>query len=311
MLANPREEVDAETAAALFKKIQPIMELLRQAGTAAYCDWAMGPMSANSVMPQLNPVMKLGTVARWSAGYQFLSANPEGAIADLATQSALGQSIGKQAMLGYLVATSLNTGVINLVRDNAGSLSPEAATQALKMLGQSRQPDDLQQAMNTEAQFVLTWAEQLANPATRNQALENFGIEGLDGISKNTDSINAQIHWCAQVDRDFAAKAQLSDAEFKAWWAQINQQGASQPIAALVLPALDSMRTQLQKTSVNNSMLAAGLAILQSGPGQLGTQLDPTTGQPFSYVQTATGFELRSTFQTKGKPVIMSFSNPN
>ena len=41
-LANPRAEMDADKAAALFSKLGPIMDLLLQAQGADYCDRALG-----------------------------------------------------------------------------------------------------------------------------------------------------------------------------------------------------------------------------------------------------------------------------
>jgi hypothetical protein len=312
MLGKPREEVDAEKAAALFKKIQPIMDQLRQAKDAAYCDWAMGDMSLSKPLPQMNLVMKLGAVARWSAGYQFLASDPEGAISDLSTQLQLGRSVGTQAAIGFLVETSLNQGVINLVCDNAAALSPEATGQALELLRASVPLNDFVQAMNAEAAIAAAMGDQLSNPEMRDQLpeqLKNLQASGSAAQLSDADTVS-QMKWCVQVEKDFAAKALLPDAEFNAWWAQVNQQAATQPVAAATLSALDMIRSKYQSAAVNNSMAAAGLAVMQNGPEQLASRLDPMTGMPFAYVQTADGFELRSTFQSKGKPVAMMFSRP-
>ena len=45
MIRQPREEVDAEKAAALFEKILAIMELLRDAAKADYCHWGLARMA--------------------------------------------------------------------------------------------------------------------------------------------------------------------------------------------------------------------------------------------------------------------------
>lgn len=306
MLAKPREEVDADKADALFKKIQPIMELLRKAKDATYCDWGMGPVSFTTPLPQLNLVMKLGQTAQWSSGYQFLSSNPDAAISDLATQSALEHSIGAEALIGFLVVATLNQGAINLVRDNAAALSPEGMTQALDMFRSSTWNHDFQLAVKTEASWLSEIADQLSNPKIDDPTLKNMKMVSGNDVAL----IQSQIQWVQQMERDFASKAALSDTEFNAWWTQVTRQAASQPLAVTLLPNLSSIRTRYQSAAVNNSMIVAGLSILQNGPTQLNSQPDPTTGRPFTYVETANGFELRSTFQSKGKPVTMTFTYP-
>ena len=313
MLAKPRDEIDADKAAQLFKKIQPIMELLRQAKDAAYCDWAMGPLSFSTPLPQMNLVMKLGQVAQWSAGYQFLSSDPEPAVSDLATLSSLGQSVGNQALIGFLVDASVNQMAVNMVRENAAGLSPEATVQALEMFRAQEWNRDIKAAVEAESDLVATLAEQFSDAQSGDQALKKLNtLLQTSGSTELADSdaasIQAQNQWYQQVLKDYASKVFAPDAEFNAWWADIPKQAVGSPLAAMALPSLNRTRNGYQAAVVNNSMIQAGLLILQNGPDQLALQPDPTTGKPFTYVQTATGFQLSSTFQSKGKPLTMSFA---
>jgi hypothetical protein len=54
-------------------------------------------------------------------------------------------------------------------------------------------------------------------------------------------------------------------------------------------------------------MVVAALAVAQDGPSELQSHLDPSTGQPFVYTETADGFDLQSGFQTNGVPLKMQF----
>jgi hypothetical protein len=55
-------------------------------------------------------------------------------------------------------------------------------------------------------------------------------------------------------------------------------------------------------------MVEAGLALEQGGQAQYEAIADPTTGQPFNYVQTAAGFQLTSGFKNSdGKPLTLDF----
>lgn len=317
ILSHPRQKVDADKADALFKKIQPIMDLLRHAtNDATYCDWAMGPLTYNSSLPQLNLVQKLGMLAAWDASYLFPT-DSSGALSDLAAQTQLGHSIGGQAVIGFLVEGSLNAVAIGLIKDNAATLSPDALSQAREMFNTSFAEQDFAQAMALEAELPRSIARALSNPQTREKTLDSLvgSTEGNDGkmrqeFEAQIQTIPAQAEWLAQVENDFVQKAQLPNAEFDAWWSQVSEDAKSKPLAAGALPALTSIRNRLRLGQVNQAMLAAGLAVLQSGPAQVASQPDPVTGQSFTYVQTAGGFELRSTFQNKGKPVTMSFPPP-
>jgi hypothetical protein len=273
----------------------------------------MGPLSFSTPLPQMNLVMKLGQVAQWSAGYQFLSSDPEPAVSDLATLSSLGQSVGNQALIGFLVDASVNQMAVNMVRENAAGLSPEATVQALEMFRAQEWNRDIKAAVEAESDLVATLAEQFSDAQSGDQALKKLNtLLQTSGSTELADSdaasIQAQNQWYQQVLKDYASKVFAPDAEFNAWWADIPKQAVGSPLAAMALPSLNRTRNGYQAAVVNNSMIQAGLLILQNGPDQLALQPDPTTGKPFTYVQTATGFQLSSTFQSKGKPLTMSFA---
>jgi hypothetical protein len=185
------------------------------------------------------------------------------------------------------------------------------------MLSSPASASDFVTSISREADsYPSSMAKALSNPDTRKKALKAIAnmpnLTGNDSpnLEASTRDISAQSEWLAQTEKTFAQKAALPDAEFKAWWTQVSEEGKSRPFAAMSLPTLETMRERYRADSVNRSMLAAGLTVMQSGADQIGTYLDPTTGHPFTYVETAAGFELRSTFQYKKKPVTMSFSSP-
>jgi hypothetical protein len=62
---------------------------------------------------------------------------------------------------------------------------------------------------------------------------------------------------------------------------------------------------------VQDALLNAGIALEQNNQAQFQTITDPTTGQPFTYTQTAGGFKLSSALRpSSGKPVTMDFGAP-
>ncbi len=308
MLAHPRDEVDAEKADALFEKIQPIMELLRQAKGATYVDWGLGKMRFDKPMPQLKLVTDLGRLALWDAAYLFPT-DSESAVLDLSARVQLGRSIGGDGLIGFLVESSLTTTGIDLIRNNAASLTPPAFSDVMQMVDPSSSTEHFATAMNFEAEnFAQALAEMLNDPHTRQKVLDDIGGVLPPGSNvPDIQSLTAQMKWLAQTEKTFAQKATLPDAQFDAWWSQITEEASSQPVAAAAVPNLKQLRTRYQFDALNRSMLATGLAVMQGGPEQIGLHLDPTTGKSFTYVQTATGFELRSTFANQKMPVTMTF----
>ncbi len=310
IIAHPRDEVDADKAAALFEKIQPIMDLLRRAKDAEYCDWGVTvhPLRFDTPMPQLNAVVKLGQLAFWDAGYRF-SSDPDGAVDDLATRAHLGRTIGGESWIGFLAGSSFHAGVINLVSENAAKLSPENASQVAEMLDPSTLNEDFRNAVAGVAEMQQSFLDDLSDPQKRKKVLDSMGTEDRlqEVLHSPVQNLSAQVKWLQQTEKELPQKAQLPDADINAWWAQVNEQARSQPLASPVLETMKGFLDRYRFNSVNSTMLSAGLAVLQNGAEALASFRDPTNGRAFTFVPTATGFELRSTFQYKNKPVTLAF----
>ena len=107
------------------------------------------------------------------------------------------------------------------------------------------------------------------------------------------------------------AASPQAEAQFQSWWKGVESQLASgHPLAQMTLPSLAAVQRKMQQTRVERTLLGAGLEVLQHGPAQLARYRDPATGNALLYVPTPSGFDLRSTYQVKGKPVTMFFSAP-
>jgi hypothetical protein len=96
--------------------------------------------------------------------------------------------------------------------------------------------------------------------------------------------------------------------QFDGWWKGIEPELSAHPLAQMILPSLQAMRDAIDRSRVQRSMLVAGLAVLQQGPEQLTRYRDPSSSGVFAYVTRPTGFELQSTYRSKGKPLRMEFA---
>ena len=81
--------------------------------------------------------------------------------------------------------------------------------------------------------------------------------------------------------------------EWRTKWATVGQ---ANPVVEKSLAEVENRLIKGLQDSVNSAMLTAGLRVLADGPEALQQCLDPSTGQPFQYQATATGFSLTSTF---------------
>lgn len=85
---------------------------------------------------------------------------------------------------------------------------------------------------------------------------------------------------------------------------------AVHPLAVTTMPVYSGFRSSLQSRRIERELLSVGLAVLEIGPDAASRSRDPVTGRPFAYVPRPGGFELQSAFQSKGKPITMSFDVP-
>jgi hypothetical protein len=317
MFRQPVRELDPEKAAALFKKIGPIMALLREAMDADYCEWGLGELSYDTGLPHIYKSVELGTMAAWSADYRF-STEPEEALTDLAAQSQLGENVA-DSLIGWLVQMSLQGKGSNIVRQHLDDLDAATAAQAQTWLDASTIQANVKRAFDSEASVAANMAGKLAakTPEER-RALFKAMIATSEDTSpalpfpqeKMEDNawLAAELQYVQKVEEQMAEAMTWPREQYDAWWNGLRDGMREQhPLAATMLPAFESLRPRLDRFQIEQTMLGAGLALSQSGPEKLPQFPDPVTGQPFTYVTKENGFELQSTFKVKGKALTMTF----
>ena len=323
MLARPTEEVDAEAARALFGKIQPIMELLRHAAAADYCDWGFGPIDFESPLPHLGKAQNLAKVALWNAAYRFPS-EAAGAIGDLAARARLGHDVA-ETVIGLLMEASFDKSANHLLRQNAASLDAAAAEQARAFLAGSTLDGDIARAMQTEASGSRAMLEKLAaqSAGERVQFAAAYGLNSenagaddraaaqrVEEILRDSAQLKVEMEFLKQTQTEMIEAMTWPGDRFRAWSQEIQAKAREHPLAAVSLPVFEGIHARLEEARVQRAMLGAGLDVLQNGTASLAQARDPVTGRGFAYVPKPGGFELQSAFQVKGKPVTMNFAKP-
>lgn len=322
MIRQPREEVEAEQAAALFEKIRPILELLRAAAKADYCDWGMAPYTFDTPLPHISKAMDLGKLGLWAVAYEFPS-DPATALSDLGARAQLGHHMA-DTIIGLLIETSFEKGAHDLLRQNQGSFDAATSAAAAEFIRASSLEGDLGRAFATEAASMEATMKQLAAKSVeeRAQMLGALATPDADPAARATADeilamsgdparLAAEVAFLRQTEEAMGDAMKLPEAQFQSWWKGVESElGKGHPLAKLALPAIAGVQRRVQQARVERTLLSAGLDIQQSGPAQLARYRDPATGQSLIYLPTPSGFELRSTYQVKGKPVTMSFSSP-
>lgn len=320
MLRKPGEEVDAEKAAQLWEKIQAILELLRAAAKAGYCDWGTGEITIETSLPHIGKAQSLGQLALWAAGYRFAT-DPVGAIDDLGVRARLGHHLS-DTVIGMLVSGSFEAGASNLLRSHMGSFDATTTRQALAFIENSTLDGDLTRAMQGEISIADAIGRKLADMSAAERLKMVTGFSGDGEMTAEQFSIaerfrfalgetrwlETEIDRIRSIEEKAAGMMRLPDADFQSWWKNLEREFQNRDsLAALVVPSLAGVQRTVQQRRVERTLLTAAADVLQGGPAQIGRYRDPATGGPLQYVPTSTGFELRSPYLVKGKPVTMSF----
>lgn len=322
MIRQPREEVDAETAAALFEKIHAIMELLLEAARADYCDWGLASYRFDTPLPHLGKAIDLGKLALWAAAYQF-PFDPRAAIEDLTIRSVLGHHVA-DTFIGVVVEAGFERTATRLLTQHLGSFDAGNLAAASKLIDASTLDKDLERVFQVEATNVETMVKELAarSPAERDRVLDTFGMfdanaleqaarEDIIALLDNPQRLAAEVAFIQKIDLAFADAMKLPEAEFQSWWKGIESEFAiGHPLARKTFPMLAALQPMFQRSRVERTLLSAGLDVLQYGPAQVARYRDPATGKALIYVPTRTGFDLRSTYAVEGKPMTLSFPPP-
>lgn len=320
LFRNLKEPGDPDAVAALFEKVQPIMELLRQGAALPDCDWELGAMDVSTLQPQLAKVQELGRMASWEARQRFAS-DPAGALENLQAATQLGRR-SSELLIGALVSASIEMMAVDALRENAAALDGGLAAEAQQWLRSSEVSQAMVHAMEGEAAAVRTTAEKLFSgpPEDRQEKFAAWFSQNpssdaaeaarLRQIMENPDSLRAQFQHLEEIERQMAEAISWPPPQFQAWRQSVEGKLEEYPLSKMVLPVISAVRDKFQQSQVQREMLATGLALLQGESSILSTNRDPVSGAPFTYLSTENGFELRSSIQNRAKPLSMNFAWP-
>ena len=315
MIKEPREEVPEAETKALFEKLKPVLALIHEAAGADYYDWGLGEFSFDKRQPQYTIILELARAALWSSAYRF-SEDPAGAIEDLAARRQIPSS-ETNVLIGGLVVSTIESGALEVIRENARHLDASTLERARTFLAESTLNQDVSRAFAGEAALMDPVFNTLSAMSPEERLKYARSLWGTDlgpaaeKVLLDPERLGDEASFIKKIDAQMAEAVTWPDGQFNAWKSQVTERLGDYPFAAKAFPAVTGVRDSIRRVQVEREMLAAGLAILSAGPAAAARARDPGTGNPFSYTTSATGFELRSpTLDKKGKPISMRFAAP-
>src|SRR5262245_11980999 len=121
-------------------------------------------------------------------------------------------------------------------------------------------------------------------------------------------SLDDEIKWIDDtipIYDDLARLAALPNDHFDAQYPSFKQKTkADHPLAALLLPTIDTLRAKEQRNQARVAMLLAGIAVVESGPEKL-KELKSPFG-PYEYRGLDKGFERKAKLLFEGQPVSLT-----
>ncbi len=314
IVSNWRTNLDASVEAELCGKTQPICELLHQAAAVRNCDWGVEqPITFETLLPHLNPCRNLARTAVWSVAH-CRTGDPAAAIEDFVAASRLGQNASSPPTgVGHTVDLAIQGIVIDSVAEHASILVSAGDTRVVELLKDANYDEGVRRAFEQESDSTSRLADRLAMmPSEEAMRMLESITDQPDDLRSRLRSIElmqvvADIRQAAELQREYTKALELSEAEYGDWLARLQVAQKTNPFVAYFVTGLGAVVDKTRAMTVRSAMAAAGLVVMQDGPDALQSHLDPATGQPFGYSQSADGFELQSSFELNGVPLKLRF----
>ncbi len=308
LIKDWRTNVDQSVTAELCEKIRPIADLMHQAATVSNCDWGLDePITFSTKEPHLAQSRGLARAAIWGAAH-CRSDDSMGAVDDLVATAQLGQNLSP-TLIAHLVDLAIQGLAIDFITELADTLAGTGDTRLTQLFDDTHYDESLSRAIGVDADMLDREADKWAvmPPEELARELKQLGDDNTAFQSMEPAHVVAEMRQATELERELANALLLSEAEYRDALARVLAAEKTNPFAEMFLSNEDRLVDKTQAMTVRSAMTAAGLTVMQSGPGVLQSHLDPTTGRPFTYTQTTEGFELQSNYQVNGQPLKLQF----
>jgi hypothetical protein len=287
------------------------MDLLRKARRASYVDWGLASPAYDDVSRAVAiNTMNLEEVDQWEATYRFQS-DPDGAVGDLATGEAMLRSeVDGLGLSGLIPEIGCHFVDMKLLARNVAGISNAASPDLDYVANGATTPQLFEGAFSLEAARMQGYVDGSADPAALSRAETAAGLNFGDSAAPSPRQAIADLEWIERTEQAMGTAMMEPGPQFQQWWSAKEAEAASMPGTGLTVTLLRAVQGYVQVSIAESAMLSAGMALEEGDQARFDSIVDPATGQPFTYTQTATGFQLGSGVRLGEKTVSLSFLAP-
>jgi len=289
---------------------------LHRGAALAKCDWGLDYNDGISMlMPHLAKARDLARLAALDGRRAFEHRNWKAGRQCATSIMVLARHVGRDpVMIGLLVRLNLEGMVVDLVAPYVPEIKT-SYSQAEAMFDGLPPAITLEQSIRFEKNWMAGWIIPHLKAEEQRQKggglelwkkfIDNPEVPAALREPKSLDDAIKLVEDTIPIYDDLARMAALPNDKFDAQYPAFKQKTkADHPLAALLLPSIDSLRAKEQRNQARVAMLLAGIAVVESGPEKL-KELRSAFG-PYEYRALDKGFELKSKLLYEGQPVTLT-----
>jgi len=309
--------VDDPAVEKLLGSSQTTLMFLHRGAPLPRCDWGLEYNDGISMlMPHLAKARDLARLAALDGRRAFEHKNWKAARRDATSMMVLARHIGQDpVMIALLVRLAMEGMVVDLVAPYVPEMKA-SHSQAVAMFEAMPTAPGLVESIRFEKKWMAGWiVPKLKEEEQRQKGaglelwkkfLDADAPEAVKNV-KSVEEVYKLVEEGFPVYDDLARLAALPNDQFDVQYPPFKQKTkAEKPVAALLLPAIDSLRAKQQRHQARLAMLLASIAVAESGPEKLKEIKDPFGSGPFDYKPLDKGFELKSKLTYEGQPVTLT-----
>jgi hypothetical protein len=299
----------------LLDQCQTSFMFLHRAGQRPDCDWGLDYDEGISLhLPHLAKARSLARLAMLDVRRSLAAGHVDAAGSRVGDVLALGRRVGGDyTLVSVLVCYAMQNMVVDTMAPHVPEMDVPYAD-AVKALGSLPPGPQLVHSVMCEKRLAESIVRQLKaaearRPGSWKETWLAMASPEMPESLKQVDSVDEAIKMCEDFQSVYDELAQLvalPHKEFDAKYPEFAKRAqAANPIAELLLPAMDKVIAAQRRTEVRLAMLMAAIAVAEGGPEVLADIPDPYGNGPFTYRKLEGGFELSSQLVHDGQPVTL------
>jgi hypothetical protein len=299
----------------LLASSQTSLMYLHRAAKLQECDWGLDYRDGASMhIPHLAKARTLARIAALDARRAFANGDFDRGRDDAIGMVALARQVGGDHTLVSMLVSYLIEGMtVDVVAPYLPEIDAkyEGAVAAFASLPPSPRLDH---GVLCEKRLAYSIIEQVKaaeerNPGTWRKMWKSVLGPDIADPLENVQTFEELVETMENFQHvydELARLASLSPSQFDVQYpAFVKRAEAANPVAKVLLPAMDKVVAAHRRNDARMAMLLASIAVVESGPEKLADIMDPYGDGPFEYRKLEEGFELSSALREDDKPVTL------